>query len=124
MDPVEFSCFQKEYDETIAKTHEKMNWGHFEDPDFDEDPDLVQRCEHCGNTDCNTWYSLQGTDEDDCPGRQRETARDKLLWVQNADLLTFYFRNPSLARGENMLSSSPYDLFGQWYVTRDLVYIQ
>lgn len=122
MAPTDFSYLQKEHDETMAKTHEKMNWAHIENPDYDEDPDLVQRCEDCGNTGCDTWYQAIGTEADECPGRQRDEARDKLRWVQNADLLTFYFRDPSLARAENMLSSAPYDLLGQWYVTLVLVH--
>jgi hypothetical protein len=123
MDPIDFSCFQKEYDETMAKTKDRMNWDHFENRDGDEDPELVQRCEDCGNTDCHTWHELLGTELDDCPGRQRDEAESKLQWVQSADLLTFYFRNPSLARGENMLSTSPYNLFREWYVILILVHM-
>jgi hypothetical protein len=123
MEPLDLSHIQKERDKILTETHEKMNWNHFENPDFDEDPDEVQRCSDCGHKDCDTYYELLGTSQDPCPGRQREEAESKLRWVQNADLLTFSFRNPSLALGQNMLSSSPYNLFAKWYVMRNAVHM-
>ena len=111
-----------ECDKIIAETHEKMDWNHFEEPDVHEDPDLVQRCKDCGHKDCDTYYEEWGTELDKCPGRQRNEAETKLRWVQNADLLTFYFRNPSFALNQNMLSSSPYNIFYQRYAMLNKVY--
>lgn len=78
MEPVDLSYVQTSYNKIIAETKEKMNWGHFENPDYDEDPELVQRCDDCGHKDCDTYYELLGTEADACPGRQRNEARDEL----------------------------------------------
>jgi hypothetical protein len=123
MEPVDLSCVQIRCNKILAETHEKMDWGHFFNPNSDEDLDPVRRCEDCGHRDCDTYYEFLGTDFDECPGRQRNEIKAKLCWVQNANLLTFYFRNPSFALGQNMLSSSPYDLFSKWYVMLNIVHM-
>ncbi|KAF9728451.1 hypothetical protein PMIN04_012588 [Paraphaeosphaeria minitans] len=114
--PVDLSSMQEELNKTIAEKGKGINWKHFEDPDPDEDPSLVCRCEDCGHRNCESDYTAQEIELDDCPGRQKREAEAKLRWVENSDLLTFYFRSPPLSLDQEMLTSSPCNLFQELYV--------
>jgi hypothetical protein len=114
--PVDLFSVQEKLNKAIAENDEGINWKHLDDPDLDEDPDLVRRCEDCGHETCDPCDMAQEIELDDCPGRKKREAETKLRWIKNSDLLTFYFRSPPCSLDQDMLTSSPFNLFQKWYV--------